>query len=99
KISRQAQATLEQRGVRVKTATAVTAVHADRVATATGGIAADIVVWAAGIQAAAANRGFGLETNRANQFVVDDRLCTSAPDVYALGDCAACPWIEGRQVP
>lgn len=99
KISREAQAALEQRGVRVLTGTPVTAVHADRLVTADGEIAADIIVWAAGIQAPASNRDFGLEVNRANQFVVDDRLRTSAADVYAIGDCAACPWIDGRLVP
>ena len=36
---------------------------------------------------------------RAAQFVVDERLRTSAPDVLALGDCAACVWEGGRMVP
>ncbi len=99
KISRQAQAELEHRGVRVLVGTPVTAVEKDRLLTGNGEIPADIIVWAAGIQAPASNREFGLDVNRANQFVVDDHLRTSAPDVYALGDCAACPWIDGRLVP
>lgn len=99
KISRQAQAELQQRGVRVLTGTAVTAVEKDRLLVADGHVAADIIVWAAGILAPASNRDFGLEVNRANQFVVDDRLRTSAADIYALGDCAACPWLDGRLVP
>jgi NADH dehydrogenase len=37
----------------------------------------------------------GLEVNRANQLVVDPCLVTTRdPDVFALGDCAACPWPE-----
>jgi NADH:quinone reductase (non-electrogenic) len=66
---------------------------------------ADLVVWAAGIKAPAwlANLD-GLEVNRANQLVVLPTLQTTRdPDVFAFGDCAACPRIEpehvGRLVP
>ena len=92
KISQQARLALERKGVRVLTATPVTEIRSDRLLTAGGEVPADIIVWAAGIKAAETNTGYGLATNRANQFVVDDRLRTSAPDVFALGDCAACPW-------
>ena len=30
---------------------------------------------------------------------VDACLQTSARDIYALGDCAACPWVDGKLVP
>jgi NADH dehydrogenase len=54
---------------------------------------ADLVVWAAGIRAPAWLAGIGLETNRANQIVVAQSLqSTVDADVFALGDCAACPW-------
>jgi NADH dehydrogenase len=56
-------------------------------------------VWAAGVKAAASNANLGLEINRSNQIVVDARLQTSAPGVYAMGDCAACPWQDGRLIP
>lgn len=98
KISAQAQRALQRRNVRVLTATPVTEVRADALVTQSGAIPADMIVWAAGIKAAEANRGFGLEINRANQFVVDARLHTSAAGVFAFGDCAACPWGE-RLVP
>ncbi|MCW5567080.1 MAG: FAD-dependent oxidoreductase [Dokdonella sp.] len=98
KISKQATRALERKGVRVLPGTAVTEVRPDRLVTADGEIEADIIVWAAGIKAAATNAGYGLATNRLNQFIVDDHLRTSAPDVYALGDCAQCPWGE-RSVP
>ena len=41
----------------------------------------------------------GLEVNRAHQLVVDTTLATTRdPDIFALGDCAACPWPEaGRE--
>jgi NADH dehydrogenase len=53
-------------------------------------------VWAAGIKAPDCLRGIaGLETNRINQLVVRQTLQTTLDgDIYALGDCAACPWPE-----
>lgn len=98
-ISAQARLALERKNVRVLTATRVTEVQRDRLLTTAGEIPADIIVWAAGIKAADANRSLGLETNRINQFVVNDRLETSVPNVYALGDCAACRWEGDKLVP
>ena len=34
----------------------------------------------------------GLETNGINQLIVDQTLQTSDPDIFAIGDCAACVW-------
>ncbi len=59
---------------------------------------AELVVWAAGVKAAdfLANLA-GLETNRINQLVVRTTLQTSRDDnVFAIGDCAACPWPEAN---
>ena len=55
---------------------------------------ADLVVWAAGIQAPAILASLdGLEVNRLHQLVVTETLQTTRdPDVFAFGDCAACPW-------
>ena len=44
----------------------------------------------------------GLETNRINQLVVQSTLQTTRDEnVFAIGDCAACPWVgkEGALVP
>jgi NADH dehydrogenase len=56
-------------------------------------IAADLVVWTAGVKGAAWLAGLdGLEATRTNQLVVDHGLRTSRDEhVFALGDCAACP--------
>jgi NADH dehydrogenase len=55
--------------------------------------AADIAVWAAGIRGADILRDLnGLELNRVNQLMVLPTLQTTLDaDVFALGDCAACP--------
>ena len=99
KISDQATVALERKGVRVHTGAKVVAVHSDRLETSQGDIPADLIVWAAGVKAAPTNTAYGLETNKTNQFVVNERLETSAPDVWALGDCAAVPWVgtEGKE--
>ncbi len=57
-------------------------------------IPSELVVWAAGIKAPDFLRDMdGLETNRINQLVVKQTLQTTLDqNVFAFGDCAACPW-------
>jgi NADH dehydrogenase len=67
-------------------------------------VAAELVVWAAGIKAPDFLKGIdGLETNWANQLAVRPTLQTTRDDdIFALGDCAACalPQMgEGALVP
>jgi NADH dehydrogenase len=59
-------------------------------------IAAELVVWAAGVKAADVLKDLGgLESNRINQLVVRPTLQTTRDDrIYAIGDCAACAWPE-----
>jgi ferredoxin-nitrate reductase len=66
----------------------VTAITPDRVTLNDGTeLGADLVVVAAGIRPeTTVGRAAGLECNRA--IVVDDELRTSAPNVYAVGECA-----------
>lgn len=56
-------------------------------------IESQLVVWAAGVKAPDCLENFGgLETNKLNQLVVQSTLqSTLDPDIFALGDCAACP--------
>ncbi len=93
---------LAKLGVEVLTAERVIEVTAERVRTANGrDVAADFTVWAAGIRCADVLKDIGgLETNRVNQLVVTQSLQTTRdPDIFALGDCAACPWVDGKLVP
>jgi NADH:ubiquinone reductase (H+-translocating) len=98
KISAQAHEALVQRGVKVLTGTQVLSISSHTLHTAkdkvTSDVNAELLMWAAGIKAADRNAAYGLTTNRANQFVVNDQLQTSVPSVYALGDCAACVWAD-----
>jgi NADH dehydrogenase len=56
-------------------------------------IPSELVVWAAGIKAPDFLNGLdGLESNRINQLVVKPTLQTTVDEnVFAFGDCAACP--------
>lgn len=98
-ISERATVALERKGVRVETSAKVLEVLPDRLVTSKGEFPAEMIVWAAGVKAAESNTGFGLETNRINQFVVDERLRSSAADIWAMGDCAAAPWKDGKTIP
>jgi NADH:quinone reductase (non-electrogenic) len=83
--------------VTVLTGERVTEVDAQSVRTASGAVLhADLVVWAAGIQAPSILANLdGLEVNRAHQLVVSKSLQTTRdPAIFAIGDCAAAPWPE-----
>jgi len=86
--------TLEKLGVRVMTNAAVSEVTAENLVTADGQvIAASLKVWAAGIRAPGFLKDIdGLETNRINQLQVLPTLQTTRDEnIFAFGDCAACP--------
>jgi NADH:ubiquinone reductase (H+-translocating) len=88
---------LQKLKVEVLTDERVTEVSAGGVKTANGReIAAELVVWAAGIKAPDFLQDIaGLETNRINQLVVTPTLQTTRDaNIFALGDCASCPWPE-----
>ncbi len=101
KLSATARDLLVNRGVAVKTSVKVAAVEADTLIDSEGArYPADICVWAAGIEAPVLLSTLGLETNRLHQIVVDERLRTADPDIYAIGDCAQAPWKgEDRSLP
>jgi len=97
RIAQAATGLLGRLQVTVRTGKRVTSVDAGGVQTADGDFyAADLVVWSAGIQAPPVLAQLdGLEVNRANQLVVDTTLATTRDAaIFALGDCAACPWPE-----
>jgi len=88
---------LAKLGIDVRTGAKVVAVTNEGVEVEGGEVLrADLVVWAAGIQAPEVLSTLdGLEANRAHQLVVATTLVTTRdPDIFAFGDCAACPWPE-----
>ncbi|GAB7528844.1 NAD(P)/FAD-dependent oxidoreductase [Pseudomonas sp. 3A(2025)] len=86
--------TLEKLGVTVLTNAAVSEVTADTLVTSSGQvIPAVLKVWAAGIRAPGFLQDLdGLESNRINQLQVLPTLQTTRDEnIFAFGDCAACP--------
>lgn len=97
RLSQATHAELSRLGIDVITGQRVTEVTDQGVRTDSDQfIPAAIRVWAAGIKAPDFLRDIaGLETNRGNQLVVRPTLQTTRDDaIFALGDCAACPWPE-----
>jgi NADH dehydrogenase len=85
---------LERLGIEVRTGERVVEVTDREVRCASGLVVpAELRVWSAGVKAPDFLAGIdGLETNRANQLVVDQTLKVTRDDsVYAIGDCAAVP--------
>ncbi len=94
RLSAASEALITRLGVQVLTQAKVTEVMATGVRLADGRVVeSELVVWAAGVKAPDFLKDLGgLETNRINQLVVKDTLQTTRdPDIFALGDCAACP--------
>ena len=95
RLSKAAADLLRDLNVQVLTGERVTEVAADGVTTAAGKkIPAELTVWAAGIKAPDFLKDVdGLESNRINQLVVLETLQTTRDaDIFAIGDCASCPW-------
>ncbi len=99
RIAAAAAALLVKLGVTVRAGSRVTAVDATGVHLETGErIDSELVVWAAGVKAPAFLAELdGLEANRLNQLVVGPTLQTTRDErIFAIGDCAAAPWL-GRE--
>ena len=90
---------LRELGVVVHTSAKVAEVLPDGLRLVDGRtLPAELVVWAAGVKAPDFLKDIaGLETNRSNQLVVKPTLqSTRDDDIFALGDCSACPWPEAN---
>jgi NADH:ubiquinone reductase (H+-translocating) len=95
RLSDAATKLLQSKGVRVRTSARVAEVLPNGVRLASGEIIpAELVVWAAGVKAPDFLKDLdGLETNRTNQLIVRQTLQTTRDEnIFAIGDCAACPW-------
>src|SRR5215469_14469495 len=101
RISEAATELLGELGVKVYTGARVAALMPNGLKLADGGIInAELVIWAAGVKAPAFLKDLdGLETNPIHQLVVRQTLQTTRDDnIFAIGDCAACPWPERNTI-
>ncbi|MGI8757322.1 MAG: NAD(P)/FAD-dependent oxidoreductase [Acidimicrobiales bacterium] len=96
-LQRYARETLEERGVEVRTETAVDRVESERIVLEGGEeLATQTVVWAAGVRANALGAALGLPTARAGRIEVgSDLAVTGHRDVWAIGDVAAIAGSDG----
>ncbi|MFP4611487.1 MAG: NAD(P)/FAD-dependent oxidoreductase, partial [Thiohalophilus sp.] len=95
RLSQATEAELDKLHIAVLKNERVVKVSADALYTESGReIPAVLKVWAAGIKAPDfLNNIDGLQTNRRNQLVVRQTLQTTRDEnIFAFGDCAACPW-------
>jgi NADH dehydrogenase len=103
RLSLAAEKELRKLGVTVHNNQRVVEINEEGIVTAGGGmIPAKLKVWAAGIKAPEFLKDLaGLETNRINQLVVKRNLQTTRDEnIFAIGDCAACPLDDhGNNVP
>jgi NADH dehydrogenase len=96
RVSSETTRLLRKLNVDVVTNERVTEVSATSIKTANGlEIPSDLTVWAAGIRAPSVLGALGLPVNKLGQVLVTQRLqVEGSEDIYALGDCASCPWGE-----
>jgi NADH dehydrogenase len=96
RVAEMAMRRLLDLGVKVRTSAHVAEILPNGVKLTDGTIVpAELTVWAAGVKAPDFLKNIdGLETNRGNQLTVLSTLQTTLDaDVFAIGDCAACPWL------
>ena len=101
RVSAAAARLLDQRAIRVVTDCRVNGIGPKQVSDNKGNVyPADLCVWAAGIRAPEFLGSLGLPVAKGGQIEVDAHLrVQGVPDVYALGDCAACTDGNGKPVP
>ncbi len=92
---------LEKLGVAVRVNTKITAATEAGFLDDNGElIAADLMVWAAGVRAQSWLSEVGLKTNRINQIECHSTLkSVSDETIYAIGDCCAVTMPDGKPVP
>jgi len=94
RLSAGATRELQRQNIQVLTGQPVSEIREDSLVMKDGTeLPSEMTIWAAGIKAPSFLADLdGLETNRGNQLVVEQTLQTTQDtDIFAFGDCAACP--------
>jgi NADH dehydrogenase len=91
---------LERLGVQVRTGEMVTSVEHGLVRTSKGVIAAETIIWAAGVAASPLGATLGVPIDRAGRvFVNPDLTIPGHPHVFVIGDLALLNGPSGRPLP
>lgn len=94
RLSKQVEQQLASLNIELLTGKRISKATSEGFHTTDGGfIPAEIKVWAAGVKAPDFLKNItGLETNKSNQLIVNRTLqTTNDENIFAFGDCAACP--------
>ncbi|HSA91739.1 MAG TPA: NAD(P)/FAD-dependent oxidoreductase [Terriglobales bacterium] len=99
-LSRSAEAQLRRLGVEVRTNTMVTAIGPKVVRIGSEEIPSAVTLWAAGVSASPLGKMLGVPTDRAGRVIVEPDLSIPGyPEVFVVGDLAACKDAKGKVVP
>jgi NADH dehydrogenase len=99
-LSKRAQQSLEQIGVKVLVNSRVEGIDADGVIINGNRVDSKSVLWAAGVTASPAARWLKAEADNAGRVKVTDTLAVhGVPNVFAIGDAAASNGWDGKPVP
>ena len=100
RLSRHALNDLRRLGVEVKFGAPVTAIDAGRVTVGDDVIAAETVVWAAGVRSSPLGRSLGVELDRAGRVLIERDLSVPGhPEIFVIGDMASLADGRGRPLP
>jgi NADH dehydrogenase len=99
-LSEHARRSLQRLCVEVRTGAPVTRVEADGVWAGEIRIACGTVLWAAGVAPSPLGRSLGVPLDRAGRVVVEPDLTVPGhPEVFVVGDLAACKDAKGEPLP
>jgi NADH dehydrogenase len=99
-LSEKAERSLERLCVEVRTGEAVTRMESGAVWLGEERIAAGTVLWAAGVEPSPLARSLGVPLDRAGRAIVNaDLTIPGHPEVFVIGDLAACRDAAGRLLP
>lgn len=91
---------LEKLGVEVRLETKIEHCDAGGIVAAGQRVEARTLVWAAGVRASAAAQWLGVAADKAGRVPVEPDLSLAGePNIFVIGDTAAAPWKQGKNVP
>lgn len=99
-LSAYAKSALEKLGVEVSLGAAVTQIDRDAVTFGGRSVAANTIIWAAGVRASPAAEWLGVPADRNGRIIVEPDLSIPGhPDIFAVGDTVAVRAPDGSPVP
>jgi NADH dehydrogenase len=99
-LSEKAERSLERLCVEVRTGAGVTRLEPGAVWIGGERVASETVLWAAGVAPSPVARSLGVPLDRAGRVVVNaDLTIPGHPEVFVIGDLAACAGADGKPLP